>query len=106
MSTIIVLYAACVSTNEWAGAKCIQRQDLPWTADARPNDAEIRTMQSICAECPALIKCATHALTAGDGGFFAGVWLPWSKTLSEPLQATRRTARTQLRHIARRFVRA
>lgn len=59
-------------------------------------------MQSICAECPVLAGCATFALTSADGGLYAGIWLPWSKTLSEPLMATRRNARTALRHIARR----
>lgn len=102
MSTMVVLYAPCVSTNRWAGAKCTGYRELPWTDDAEPDAADIRAMQSICAECPVLARCANYAITGGDGGFYAGIWVPWSKTMSEPLMATRRNARTALRHIARR----
>ena len=100
MSMMFMLYHLCVSTNRWAGAKCAGREDLPWTDDVAPTESDARLMSEVCAQCPVLAGCANWALTKSEGGFYAGIWLPWSRTTSETLIAARRTARTALRRTA------
>lgn len=93
-------YAVIVSTNRWAGARCIGRDDLPWTSDTTPESQHRRDMARICEDCPILLDCALYALDV-KGGFYAGVWIPWDKTTSPALASDRRAARTALRQLAR-----
>lgn len=99
MSTIVMLYASSVSTNRWSGAKCVERRDLPWTSDTTPLPEQATEMASVCHTCPVLTQCALYALKGADGGFYAGVWIPWDHTTSPTLRLTRRQARTTLRHM-------
>ncbi|AYQ98861.1 WhiB family transcription factor [Mycobacterium phage NiebruSaylor] len=94
-----MLYAACVpATNEWHGAACAARRDLPWTADTMPSAAQRRRMSAVCAECPVLTRCAMHALKGVTGGFYAGVWIPWKGTAAATAE-TRRSIRASLRRV-------
>lgn len=58
-------------------------------------------MRELCDRCPLLIKCAATGLGRA-GGFYAGVWLPWSTLTNNRAIETRRVARRQLRHMVRR----
>lgn len=59
-------------------AECQQHQDLPWTDDLAPDFDRERTMNLVCSSCPVIIQCGRHALEDAQGGFFAGVWIPWA----------------------------
>lgn len=91
-----MFYAVCVSSNEWTGALCTKRPDLPWTPDVTPEPGEQAQMAAVCADCPVLIRCAQLALKQ-DGGFYAGIWMPWSLTSSVRIADERRVARRHLR---------
>lgn len=63
-------------------AACVIHVDLPWTSDHRPSEARRTAMAAVCAQCPVLTKCAAYALKGHngrgvEGGFYAGVWVPW-----------------------------
>ena len=61
-----------------ADAACRWHVDLPWTDDLMPDMELHQTMNMICASCPVILQCSRHALDEAQGGFFAGVWLPWN----------------------------
>jgi hypothetical protein len=64
---------------EWmVAAECQWHPDLPWTDDLPPDMSSHQTMNTVCAACPVIVECSRHALDAAQGGFFAGVWLPWN----------------------------
>lgn len=100
----MMLYAVGVSENRWAGAKCTAHPRLPWTSDITPTRSEIGAMAAVCTDCPVLMDCARHALTEANGGFYAGIWMPWDKSSSVTLLLTRRQARNALRDRLRRLV--
>ena len=52
-------------------------------------------MASVCEGCPVFAQCALYALKA-DGGFYAGVWLPWKHSTGNS-QLLRTRARKALR---------
>lgn len=72
-------------------AQCKNHPSLPWVGkrrpeterDVAPNDQECTAMAAVCSLCPIRMRCAEFALTGGrnnrgvDGGFYAGVWIPW-----------------------------
>jgi len=67
------------STSRWMeDAECRRHPQLPWTDDLMPDMASHHFMSSICSACPVIVECSRHALDNAEGGFFAGVWLPWS----------------------------
>ena len=100
LSTTLMHYAVSVSTNRWAGARCLGRHDLPWTSDDTPGAAARREMAALCSDCPRLTDCALAALGT-KGGFYAGVWIPWDKSTSPAMIENRRAARAALRQKAR-----
>ena len=59
-------------------AACKGLSGMPWTADVTPKESEQAAMRSVCDNCPVLLECALHAHERREeGGFWAGVWLPW-----------------------------
>ena len=47
---------------------------------------ELIAMHHICNQCPVRVPCARYALYSQrgiEGGFWAGVWLPWPRTTAE-----------------------
>lgn len=34
-------------------------------------------MEAICASCPVSKACALAGIDGSNGGFYAGIWLPW-----------------------------
>lgn len=87
-------------------ARCGWLLELSWISDARPTDDELDTMQRICDACPVRIACAQFATTANngrgvDGGFYAGIWIPWANsTETEATRLVRSRGRRKLRQIA------
>lgn len=60
-------------------------------------------MQTICGNCPVRQRCANYAVSSNggrgvDGGFYAGLWLPW-KTHGESadIRLMRSTNRRRLK---------
>lgn len=98
MSTNTTVYDGDMATKRWDDAKCCTAQHLPWTDDFQPDKRAFDEMSAICAECPLLMACARYALKEAEGGFYAGVWLPW-RTHREA--RSRRDARGQLRHLVK-----
>ena len=93
-------------------ALCIRHPRLPWTGvvagdrDASPTDEQFLTMARVCADCPVLNACAEYALIGHngngvDGGFYAGVWIPWPTYYRH---AQRDQSRRRARHALRRHV--
>src|SRR5882672_2699999 len=84
-------------------AACRGRSDLPWTSDARPAMSDLQNMSLICSSCPVIVKCASFGATGRgvDGGFFAGLWLPWSSQ-SADVKQIRGAVRRQLNVLAGR----
>lgn len=88
---------------------CGQRPDLPWTDETQPDPMTCLSMGVICDACPVRVECADYAVNSRrrqgvEGGFYAGVWLPWrtaSGSLSKEAADARARARTVLRRIAR-----
>lgn len=76
-------YLDHVLNQSWTErAACVFHVDLPWTGDHRPPEAHRAAMAAVCAGCPVLTKCAAYALEGYngrgvEGGFYAGVWVPW-----------------------------
>ena len=60
-------------------AECRRHPQLPWTGDYMPDMTSYQTMHAICSSCPVIVQCSRHALDDAQGGFFAGVWLPWNE---------------------------
>ena len=63
-------------------ANCAGRHDLPWTSEEIPPMDSMVEMGIICRGCTVLVDCARYALTSSngngvEGGFYAGVWVPW-----------------------------
>ena len=63
-------------------------------------------MRALCNSCPGQTKCALFALEANyghgiDGGFYAGVYMPWRSYYRErnPNLAERRHAKELLRQV-------
>lgn len=93
--------------NIWHGlwvirARCGDFQELPWTSDIEPATKYLMTMQSICARCPVVRDCADHALTSNggkgiEGGFYAGIWVPWLSTDTTVSRTARDRALLRLR---------
>jgi hypothetical protein len=50
--------------------------------------SELQAMSLICSECPVLANCAGFGAAGRgvDGGFFAGMWLPWSSASADSKQ--------------------
>lgn len=71
-----------------------------------PGQLDLNQMNLICSECPVRTACAKDALQCNngsgvDGGFYAGVWVPWkSDTESDRARYNRTTARRHLKHAA------
>lgn len=100
-------------TDLWKGswtskAECGGHRYLPWTGgsdEQPPTSDELALMGLICGECEVITMCARYALNGNkgrgvEGGFYAGVWLPWvlvSDTASD--KSTRVLARRQLRSL-------
>src|SRR5689334_2327480 len=69
--------------DTWKGqARCPEHLDLPWTVDKKPDDNALIDMAMVCAECPVVLRCAEYALGTNngrgvEGGFYAGMWIPW-----------------------------
>jgi hypothetical protein len=90
---------------------CNRRPELPWTADFSPSVGERSVMAAICMTCPVLKDCAdyahnSHGGAGVEGGFYAGVYIPWkSETggLSRENRAVRADSRTTLRRLIRRL---
>lgn len=61
-----------------ADAECRRHPELPWTDDLIPDMDSHQSMYAICSSCPVIAECSRHALDNAQGGFFAGVWLPWN----------------------------
>lgn len=80
---------------------------LPWTPDEKPGDAQLEQMQRVCREeCPVLRGCAAFALKSGageqgvEGGFYAGIWIPWRRLQpTADHTAARQRARLALKHL-------
>jgi hypothetical protein len=80
-------------------AECQHHQDLPWTHDVIPDMDSFRMMDDVCSSCPVILECSRHALTHAQGGFFAGVWLPWN---GEKRNKVRFRARSALKSVEKR----
>lgn len=91
-----------LSTQGWRDrAECRTASYLPWTANARPEPHEIEMMRTVCEDCPVLVKCTEQVLSEPEqGGFWAGVWLPWktSRSDEEARGFPRKRARAILRN--------
>ena len=78
-------------------ALCRNRFDLPWTPNVIPSDEQLSTMSKICHQCPVIANCAKYALTPLiDGGFYAGVWIPWRSADKHERATPRQRARVLL----------
>lgn len=82
-------------------AECQHHQDLPWTDDLMPDEHSFRMMSDVCSSCPVIIQCSRHALAEAQGGFFAGVWLPWGEH-GERKNRMRFRARSALKSVEKR----
>lgn len=82
-----------LTDDEMLKAVCKQRPELPWTADVKPAQPNLRHMESCCSECPVFNRCAVMGVDA-LGGMYAGVWLPWKDEKGSPGV---RTARREIR---------
>lgn len=95
-------------------AVCCQRLDLPWVDDQPPRPDQYAEMYAICVgSCPVLSRCASYAAETNngygvDGGFYAGVWIPWRNPTGGSTARSRRSrawrglrATLQSRQIAR-----
>lgn len=84
---------------------CAMHQHLPWIDDHRPTTDETAQMAAVCSDCPVLAMCASYALLFDrgrgvDGGFYAGVWIPWkTHGESENTRSMRISARAQLKKL-------
>ena len=63
-------------------------------------------MATVCLECPVLSQCAAYALKGHngngvDGGFYAGVYIPWPTYYRH---AQRDMSRRSARHALRRHI--
>lgn len=88
------------SPEQWQEAACTKYQHLPWTHDATPCTRDIVAMQSVCSQCPLTLKCASYALRAHSGGFYAGVWLPWPTPVETDItKLQRHRARRHLKEL-------
>lgn len=58
-------------------------------------------MKAVCADCPMFAQCASFGASGSgvDGGFFAGMWLPWSSQSPDSKQI-RSAVRRQLKVLA------
>jgi len=66
------------SSDHWdEKAQCARRRDLPWAGDHAPIAPQQVEMESICGNCPVQRQCAVSGLDGTNGGFYAGIWLPW-----------------------------
>lgn len=82
-------------------AQCQYHRDLPWTHDLMPDEYSVQIMSDVCASCPVILQCSRHALAEAQGGFFAGVWLPWSNH-GERKNRVRFRARSALKSVEKR----
>lgn len=95
-----------------AEAPCGWRLDLPWVSDSRPTDIEQTIMASLCAECPVRLRCAAYAVHSNnnrgvDGGFYAGIWIPWAYSSDTvAVRANRMAGRNALKELAALLVTA
>lgn len=90
-------------------AECQYRLDLPWIADEAPGVEHYGQMYDVCMACPVLAQCADHALRGNggrgvEGGFYAGVWIPWSAHNGDR-NSTRNQFRRSARHTLRSVIR-
>jgi len=63
--------------NNWmSNAKCQDRLELPWTAEAPDvGQPDVDRMREVCAACPVLAACSKYAEeTEVCSGFWAGEW--------------------------------
>jgi hypothetical protein len=66
------------SSDHWdEKAQCAARRDLPWAGDNAPAAPQHLEMHGICSTCPVKLQCALSGTEGANGGFYAGVWLPW-----------------------------
>jgi hypothetical protein len=98
---------AYVQDRLWMNqAMCGRHPDLPWTAERCPDLSSLLVMQDICVnQCPVLFQCAQFALHGRgvDGGFYAGVWMPW---MTQDGRAAVKTARERARRSLKGTVKA
>ena len=85
-------------------AKCGWLLGLSWISDTTPQESELAHMRAVCDGCPVRTRCAAWATNANngrgvDGGFYAGVWIPWA-TESDGIRVVRSRARRRLRELA------
>jgi len=106
MSTSSWLKNNAMLNGDWTTeGKCGEHEHLPWCEDQKPDHSERVLMEEICDQCPVILKCADYALHSGngrgvDGGFHAGVWIPWpSPGEGKSTTLARTQARRQLRRI-------
>ena len=89
---------------------CREYPGLPWAEDAAPGNGEQIIMAGICAGCPILLKCAEFAVYSREkrgveGGFYAGVWIPWRNESDGGMSSANRDLKARSRTILRRLVR-
>jgi hypothetical protein len=89
--------------DNWKGkAPCSEypHHTLPWTGDHSPSPEHYLAMINVCATCPVIIECARYAIEDAEGGFYAGVWLPWT-TIADSVanRGLRRRAKAALTDI-------
>lgn len=88
------------------GALCRDLPGFAWTADDRPDEAEMSLMRQTCCGCPVRLECTAYALDdrlPAQGGMYAGVWIPWQPANGATEASTRtagwRAARDRLRKL-------
>lgn len=95
--------------RSWAerldGAACRDEQwaKLPWTVEDRPREHEL-LMRDVCLGCRVRFDCAEYALdrnAPAQGGFYAGMWIPWKHRKPERSGFDWLSARTVLRRLAK-----
>lgn len=92
--------------NEHALCAKPENRLLPWTGEPPIHEREINAMTQICHQCPVQRECASIALGSNrgrgvDGGFYAGVWLPW---VTRNSVISVKVERTRKREVLRRLV--
>lgn len=86
-----------LSSDYWdEKAQCARRRDLPWAGDYAPPAGQLAEMEAICVGCPVQRECASSGLDGANGGFYAGIWLPWP-TEYRKAKEERRVAMVRLR---------
>lgn len=88
-----------ISDQSWRRrARCRIFYGLPWTADEEPAPEDLAMMAGVCAGCPVQSECGRDLLAHEEqGGFWAGVWVPWYNYESGVRRVRWERARARLR---------